>query len=141
MSVLRAMYGPDIPEPEQILFKRWHSDPLFRGSYSNWGTSYPPALFDDLRAPLEGRLWFAGEATSFEFYGFLQVWNLDTHIHILNLLAFDQLTTWVLGSFLRGYEHGYRYRTMSARELHGVVDYFKPQHRQSMREDILGRRP
>ena len=73
MSVLRAMYGPDIPDPEQILFKRWHSDPLFRGSYSNWGTSYPPAMFDDLRAPLEGRLWFAGEATSYEFYGFLQV--------------------------------------------------------------------
>lgn len=73
MAVLRAMYGPGIPDPEEMLFKRWHSDPLFRGSYSNWGTSYPPALFDNLRAPLEARLWFAGEATSLEFYGFLQV--------------------------------------------------------------------
>jgi polyamine oxidase len=73
MAVLRSMYGPDIPEPEEILFKRWHSDPLFRGTYSNWGTSYPPAVFDDLRAPLEGKLWFAGEATSYEYYGFLQV--------------------------------------------------------------------
>ncbi|KAF8578956.1 putative flavin-containing polyamine oxidase [Ramaria rubella] len=72
MTVLRAMYKSDIPEPEEILFKRWHSDPLFRGSYSNWGTSYPPALFDHLRAPLETRLWFAGEATSYEYYGFLQ---------------------------------------------------------------------
>ncbi|KAF8515278.1 hypothetical protein JB92DRAFT_2788994 [Gautieria morchelliformis] len=72
MAVLRAIYGPGIPEPEEMVFKRWHSDPLFRGSYSNWGTSYPPALFDDLRAPLQARLWFAGEATSFRFYGFLQ---------------------------------------------------------------------
>ncbi|KAF8527029.1 amine oxidase [Hysterangium stoloniferum] len=72
MAVLRTMYGTQIPDPVQILFKRWHSDPLFRGTYSNWGTSYPPAVFDNLRAPLGTRLWFAGEATSFKYYGFLQ---------------------------------------------------------------------
>jgi len=73
MTVLRAMYGPGIPEPEEMLFKSWHSDPLFRGTYSNWRTSHPPAVIDDLRAALEGRLWFAGEATSYKYYGFLQV--------------------------------------------------------------------
>ncbi|GJJ15506.1 hypothetical protein Clacol_009784 [Clathrus columnatus] len=72
MSVLRSMYGPDIPEPTQFLFKRWHADPLFRGTYSNWGPSYSPGVFDDLRAPVGTRLWFAGEATSFKYYGFLQ---------------------------------------------------------------------
>ncbi|KAF8517406.1 amine oxidase [Hysterangium stoloniferum] len=72
MTVLRSMYGQHIPDPVQILFKKWHSDPLFRGSYSNWGTSYPPAVFNNLRAPLGTRLWFAGEATSFRYYGYLQ---------------------------------------------------------------------
>ncbi|KAF8527027.1 amine oxidase [Hysterangium stoloniferum] len=75
MAVLRSMYGQNgtqIPDPVQIHFKRWHSDPLFRGTYSNWGTSYPPAVFDNLRAPLRTRLWFAGEATSFKYFGFLQ---------------------------------------------------------------------
>ena len=71
--MLRSMYGLDIPEPVEILFKRWKSDPLFRGSYSNWGTSYVPELFDRLRAPVESTLWFAGEGTSSKYYGFLQV--------------------------------------------------------------------
>lgn len=73
MTVLRSMYGPNIPEPTQFFFKRWLADPLFRGTYSNWGPSYSPGVFDDLRAPVGTRLWFAGEATSFKYYGFLQV--------------------------------------------------------------------
>lgn len=74
MAVLRSMFPDvDVPEPLEMVFKRWHADPLFRGTYSNWGASYAPAVFDDLRMPLEQRLWFAGEATSFKYFGFLQV--------------------------------------------------------------------
>ncbi|KAI8331387.1 hypothetical protein BC941DRAFT_485093 [Chlamydoabsidia padenii] len=40
MTVLRKMYGEaNAPEPTGIIFPRWHSDPLFRGSYSNWPIS------------------------------------------------------------------------------------------------------
>jgi polyamine oxidase len=95
MAVLRAIYGPGIPDPEEIVFKPWHNDPLFRGSYSNWGTSYPPALFDDLRAPLEGRLLFAGEATSFKFYGFLQVRKVG-------LFGMDFANLCVQGAYFEG---------------------------------------
>lgn len=37
MTVLRAMY-PNIvvPEPTSMLLHRWHSDPLYRGSWVNW---------------------------------------------------------------------------------------------------------
>lgn len=70
MKVLRSMYGSNIPNMTNIYFPRWLSDPLFRGSYSNWGTSYLVEDQDNLRAPV-GRLWFAGEATSFKYYGFL----------------------------------------------------------------------
>ncbi|KAG0694709.1 hypothetical protein DFH29DRAFT_1033165 [Suillus ampliporus] len=50
MEVLRAMYpNTTVPDPVAFHFKRWHADPLFRGS----------------------KLWFAGEATSLKYFGFL----------------------------------------------------------------------
>lgn len=36
MEVLRKMFGPEIPEPEDILIPRWWSNRYFRGSFSNW---------------------------------------------------------------------------------------------------------
>ncbi|KAG2155218.1 uncharacterized protein EDB93DRAFT_1239154 [Suillus bovinus] len=73
MKVLRAMYpNMTIPEPVAFHFKRWHADPLFRGSYSNWPPSFFPSHSDNLRATVDKRLWFAGEATSLKYYGFLQ---------------------------------------------------------------------
>ncbi|KAF9219363.1 amine oxidase [Gyrodon lividus] len=73
MEVLRAMY-PDttIPEPVDIHMSTWASDTLYRGSYSNWGPSYVQAHSDNLRATVDNRLWFAGEATSLKYFGFLQ---------------------------------------------------------------------
>ncbi|KAH0833997.1 hypothetical protein J3R83DRAFT_11233 [Lanmaoa asiatica] len=73
MEVLRAMY-PDItvPEPIDIHAPTWSLNPLYRGSYSNWGPSYVPAHSGNLKATLNNRLWFAGEATSVKYFGFLQ---------------------------------------------------------------------
>ena len=70
LSVLRAMY-PDItiPEPDDFYFPRWHSDPLYRGSYSNWPAALVLAHHANLRAPVQQRLWFAGEATSLKYFG------------------------------------------------------------------------
>ena len=36
ISVLRTIFGQDIPDAEEILFSRLHYDPLFHGSYSSW---------------------------------------------------------------------------------------------------------
>lgn len=37
MEVLQMMYPKiTVPEPTSIMFPRWHSDPLYRGSFSNW---------------------------------------------------------------------------------------------------------
>ncbi|KAF8553647.1 hypothetical protein OG21DRAFT_1485230 [Imleria badia] len=49
----------------------WHSNLLYRGSYSNWGPSYVPAQSENLKATLNNRFWFAGEATSVKYFGFL----------------------------------------------------------------------
>lgn len=72
MKILKSMYGSDIPEPTDILVPRWHSNPLFRGTYSNWPIGELREHHTNMKAPLLNRVFFAGEAMSTEFYGFLQ---------------------------------------------------------------------
>jgi len=72
LSVLRSMYPSEpIPEPTDFYFHHWHSDPLFRGSYSNWPATFSIAQHTNLRANVHERLWFAGEALSKRYFGFL----------------------------------------------------------------------
>ena len=59
----------DVPEPVAFFMPHWHSNPLYRGSYSNWGPSYVPGQSENLKATLDGRLWFAGEATTVKYFG------------------------------------------------------------------------
>lgn len=71
LAVLREMFGPEnVPEPIDFMYPRWGKTPWAYGSYSNW----PPGLtlegHQNLRAHT-GRLWYAGEATSQEYYGYL----------------------------------------------------------------------
>jgi len=49
MSVLRKMFGNDIPEMESILIPRWGKDPFFRGTYSNWPIGVSTKDFDELK--------------------------------------------------------------------------------------------
>jgi len=70
LSVLRSMYpNVPVPEPLDFYFQRWHSDALFRGSYSNWPASFLSEHQGNLRANVDERLWFAGEATSRKYFG------------------------------------------------------------------------
>ncbi|KAG5978972.1 hypothetical protein E4U55_005705 [Claviceps digitariae] len=71
MAVLRQMF-PDIavPEPTAFLYPRWTKKPWAYGSYSNWPIGTTLEMHQNLRADV-GRLWFAGEATSAEYFGFL----------------------------------------------------------------------
>jgi polyamine oxidase len=81
MGVLRTMYGHSIPSPIDIVIPRWTLDPLFRGTFSNWGAGATVEQQNNIRAALpdpqlaspEGhRLVFAGEATSRKYFGYLQ---------------------------------------------------------------------
>ncbi len=70
MGVIRSMFpNVTVPEPIAFHFPRWHSDPLFRGSYSNWPPSFRSEHHQNLKAAVQGRLWFAGEATSSKYFG------------------------------------------------------------------------
>lgn len=64
MNVLRTMYGQDIPEPIRYQISRWHSDPYSYGSYSFMAVGATEKSREDLAQPVDGRLFFAGEATS-----------------------------------------------------------------------------
>lgn len=72
MQILHRMFPTKVIDPPtEILIPRWHQHPLFRGSYSNWPIGALEKHHLNMRAPLKNRLWFAGEATSADHYGFL----------------------------------------------------------------------
>lgn len=71
LEVLRKMYGPEnVPLPTAFLYPRWSLEPWTFGSYSNWPIGTTMEQHQNLRANL-GRLYFAGEATSTQYFGFL----------------------------------------------------------------------
>lgn len=72
MEVLKAMFPDiDIPEPIAFMYPRWSQQEWAFGSYSNWPAGLTLEKHQNLRANVD-RLWFAGEAQSAEYYGFLQ---------------------------------------------------------------------
>ena len=62
LAVLTDMYG-SVPRPKDALITRWRSDPWSYGSYSYVpvGSSFRRHL--DLARPVDGKVFFAGEAT------------------------------------------------------------------------------
>lgn len=71
LDVLRDMFGAEtVPEPIAFMYPRWSLEPWAYGSYSNWPPGTSLEMHENLRANI-GRLYFAGEATSTEYFGFL----------------------------------------------------------------------
>lgn len=71
LDVLRSMFGAEnVPEPIAFMYPRWSLEPWAYGSYSNWPPGTTLEMHQNLRANV-GRLYFAGEATSAEYFGFL----------------------------------------------------------------------
>ncbi|RCI12224.1 hypothetical protein L249_0157 [Ophiocordyceps polyrhachis-furcata BCC 54312] len=71
LAVLAQMF-PDVkmPQPTAFMYPRWTKTPWARGSYSNWPVGTTLEMHQNLRANV-GRLWFAGEAISAQYFGFL----------------------------------------------------------------------
>lgn len=71
MATLRQMFpDKEIPDPTDFMYPRWTKTPWSYGSYSNWPPSTTLEMHENLRANAD-RLWFAGEATSAEYFGYL----------------------------------------------------------------------
>ncbi|KAF9887922.1 hypothetical protein FE257_009444 [Aspergillus nanangensis] len=72
LAVLRDMF-PDkhVPDPIAFMYPRWSMEPWAHGSYSNWPPGTTLEMHQNLRANVD-RLWWAGEAGSASYFGFLQ---------------------------------------------------------------------
>ncbi|QIW99487.1 hypothetical protein AMS68_005005 [Peltaster fructicola] len=71
LAVLQTMFPQKkIPKPTAFYYPRWGRTEWAHGSYSNWPTGVTLDEHQNLRANV-GRLWFAGEHTSAEYFGFL----------------------------------------------------------------------
>lgn len=63
MRTLREMLGARVPDPIAATVVRWSSDPFALGSYSYVPVGGRESDRDLLAAPVDGRLFFCGEAT------------------------------------------------------------------------------
>ena len=68
--MFRNLYGAKARRIEDILVPTWINDPLQFGMYSAWPIGVTSNTFRSLRVPI-GSLYFAGEYTSKQYYGYL----------------------------------------------------------------------
>ncbi len=67
MDVLRVMYGADTPDPLNVQITRWANDPFALCSYSAPAVGMTDKTRADLAAPIDNRVFFAGEATHSDY--------------------------------------------------------------------------
>ncbi|MEM9016825.1 MAG: NAD(P)/FAD-dependent oxidoreductase, partial [Verrucomicrobiota bacterium] len=67
METLRRLFGSSIPEPVAFQRTRWNSDPYSLGSYSARRPGVGQSMIQALGEPIDGRIFFAGEATSVDY--------------------------------------------------------------------------
>ncbi|CAM2063963.1 FAD-dependent oxidoreductase [Sulfidibacter corallicola] len=63
LATIRESYDPAFPEPDGYLVTRWDSNPYTLGSYSYHRLGSSSQDRETLAAPLENKVFFAGEAT------------------------------------------------------------------------------
>ena len=69
MQTLRTIFGSNVPTPLDYQITRWASDPFALGSYSFNPVGSTPAMRKALAAPVANKLFFAGEATQYDYFG------------------------------------------------------------------------
>ena len=67
MADLRHIFGNDLADPLASVSTRWHADPFARGAYSHVPPGATMGDYDLIAAPVENRLFFAGEATNRQY--------------------------------------------------------------------------
>jgi monoamine oxidase len=63
MTVVRDLFGSDVPQPLVVERTDWSNDPFARGAYAYIAVGSSPADMDALAEPVDKRIFFAGEAT------------------------------------------------------------------------------
>lgn len=76
---LQDTFGTEIPEPVDHFVTRWDRDEWSRGAYSSVTVDSSFEDPDLLREAVKNRVYFAGEATNYEYQGALQAAYLSGH--------------------------------------------------------------
>jgi polyamine oxidase len=71
MQRLRSTFGEAIPEPSAVMVTNWTNNPNTVGAYSNWPLGYTEKEWLAMTRPEAGKLFFAGEHTSSNYFGYL----------------------------------------------------------------------
>ena len=69
MTRLRRLYGKKAMAPTHFMRTRWSKDPYTYGSYSFNAAGTTPKSRSELATPINGKLFFAGEATDTDYFG------------------------------------------------------------------------
>lgn len=69
MKTLKAIYGENIPAPLDYQITRWASDPFALGAYSYNLVGASPNVRKIFAAPIDKKLFFAGEAAETHYFG------------------------------------------------------------------------
>ncbi|WP_423187206.1 flavin monoamine oxidase family protein [Alishewanella sp. d11] len=69
MQTLRQIFGTQIPEPQDYIITRWASDPFALGAYSFNTVGSKPEHRSVLADSINQKVYFAGEATSSNYFG------------------------------------------------------------------------
>ena len=70
LEALRKMFGTaNVPEPEEVIVKRWKQDPFARGSHSIYPTNSQRQDRQNLGNSINNKIFFAGEATHLDYWG------------------------------------------------------------------------
>ncbi|MBT3316090.1 MAG: FAD-dependent oxidoreductase [Anaerolineae bacterium] len=67
MTMLRNIFGANIPDPLDWQITRWADDPFSWGSYSYLAPGTNSKTLKELARSVDGKLFFAGEATSSDY--------------------------------------------------------------------------
>ena len=70
MTILRRIFGENIPDPYTAIISKWSTDPLFQCAYTAYTTGVSETVFDALLRPVNNSLYFAGEALNSSDYGY-----------------------------------------------------------------------
>ena len=70
LEALRKIFGTaNVPEPEEVIVKRWKQDPFARGSHSIYPTNSQKQDRQNLGNSINNKIFFAGEATHLDYWG------------------------------------------------------------------------
>ena len=72
LDLLKEMFPDGYQDPAAVHTSNWQNDRFAGGSYSAPKIGTSPSDYEDLAAPVGGRVLFAGEATYREHAGFVE---------------------------------------------------------------------